>query len=293
MHYNIPRHMENMHTVHIYRPEQRLGWGPRVWKEMAAELFSCRELVWQLFLRDFKARYKQTVLGFLWLIILPLALVGLFLLLHRAGVLNIGPVDIPYPAYALLGLAVWDIFAKGLQGCSNAIVSGRSMVMKINFPKEALVLASFGQALADVSVQLGLTAVVFACYGVVPAWTALFLPLALVPMLLFTVGLGFMTSMLNALLRDITHIITLLTTFLLLITPVVYPQPRAGFFRTFAMYNPLAVLVSAPRDLVVTGAIAQPLAFVLMSIVSLLVFCAGWRIFHLAESLIAERVGTR
>jgi len=285
--------MANRQIVHSYRPEQNLGWGPRVWKEMAAELFSCRELVWQLFLRDFKARYKQTALGFLWLILQPLALVGLFLLLHRAGVLNIGPVEIPYPAYALLGLAIWDIFAKGLQGCSNAIVAGRSMVMKINFPKEALVLASFGQALAAVCVQLGLTAIVFACYGIAPAWAALFLPLALLPLLLFTVGLGLITSMLNALLRDITQAVTLLTTFLLLVTPVVYPQPRTGFFSTLALYNPLAVLVSAPRDLVVTGAIAQPQAFVLVSIASLLLFCFGWRMFHLAESLIAERVGSR
>jgi len=285
--------MADRQTVHRYCPEQPLGWGPRIWKEMAAELWASRELVWQLFLRDFKGRYKQTALGFFWLILQPLVLVGLFLLLHRAGVFNIGAVNIPYPAYALLGLAIWDIFAKGLQVSGNAIVAGRSMVMKINFPKEALVLASFGQALAAVSIQLLLTGVVFACYGVTPAWTALFLPLALLPLLLFTIGLGLITSMLNALLRDVAPAITLLTTVLLLITPVVYPQPRAGFFRTFAAYNPLAVLVSAPRDLVVNGALAQPQAFAVMSALSLVLVFVGWRIFHLAEPLIAERIGSR
>ena len=78
-----------------YRSGQNGGWGYRVWHEMVSELVDSRELVWRLFLRDFKAKYRQTVLGFLWALIMPLLTVATFVFLNRAGILNIGKVDIP------------------------------------------------------------------------------------------------------------------------------------------------------------------------------------------------------
>ena len=276
-----------------YRPGQNGGWGYRVWHEMVAELVGSHELVWQLFLRDFKAKYKQTMLGFLWALIMPLLTVGTFVFLNRAGILNIGKVDIPYPAYALLGLTVWQIFSGGLRACSNSIVAGGSMVVKINFPKEALVLSSLGGALIETMVRVALTAFVFAIYKIIPAWTAIFFPLTLIPLLLFTLGLGFMLSLLNAVLRDVANIVSLSTTFLLFITPVLYPEPKAAFFKAFTVFNPLAALVSGPRDLVIKGYLTQPVSYLFYSGLSLAIFLISWRLFHLAEIRIAERIGAR
>ena len=125
----------NINKRKLYRPSQNRGWGIKVWKEMLSELYESRELTLRLFLRNFKAKYRQTVLGFLWAVIMPLMTVGTFVFLNRAGVLNIGEVEIPYPAYALLGLTIWQVFAGGIRSCSNSIVAGGSMVVKINFPK--------------------------------------------------------------------------------------------------------------------------------------------------------------
>ncbi len=258
-----------------------------------SELTGSYELTWRLFLRNFKAKYRQTVLGFLWALIMPLMAVGTFVLLNRAGVLNIGEVDVPYPAYALLGLTIWQIFAGGLRSCSNAIVAGGSMVVKINFPKECLVISSFGEAIVETIVRLGLTIAVFAVYKVVPAWTAVLFPFALIPLLLFTLGLGFLLSLLNAVFRDVANIVSLASTFLLFVTPVLYPEPKAAFFKTFTLFNPLAVLVSAPRDLIVKGCITEPTLFFIYSGLSLALFVVSWRLFHLAEIRIAERVGAR
>lgn len=282
-----------MKEIRIYQPDQNLGWGLSVWQEMLRELKSSKELIWRLFIRDFKAKYKQTVLGFLWALIMPFVLVGTFVFLNRAGILNIGKVDIAYPAYALLGLTIWHIFARGLLECSNSIVAGRSMITKINFPKEALVFSSFGQTLVEVLVRFGLTVLIFACYQVVPAWTSVFFPFAIIPLFLFTLGLGLFLSMFNALLRDVSNIISLGTTFLLFVTPVLYPEPSAGFFKEFTLFNPLAALISGPRDLVIKGYLTQPVPYAVVSVFSLIVFLVGWRVFHLAEVYIAERIGTR
>ena len=279
--------------VHVYYPGQQAGWRFSIWGEMVAELARSRELIWRLFVRDFTARYRQSVLGVSWAIIMPLAAVGTFVVLNRSGVLNIGDVDIPYPAYALLGLTIWQLFAGGLVACSNAIVAGGSMVVKINFPKETLVIAALGQALVETLVRSVLLVIVFALYRLVPAWTIVLFPLSLVPLLLLTLGLGFLLSLLNALLRDVPNIVTLATTFLLFLTPVLYPSPPSGLFSTIAEYNPLAALVTASRDLVVTGYLTQPTRFAWAGALSLLVFVVSWRVFHLTETRIAERIGAR
>jgi lipopolysaccharide transport system permease protein len=276
-----------------YSPGQNNGWGFRVWLEMFSELTDSHELVWRLFLRNFKAKYRQTVLGFLWALIMPLLAVGTFVFLNRTGILNIRKIDIPYPAYALLGLTVWHIFAGGLRDCSNSIVAGGNMVAKINFPKEALVLSSIGETLVETMIRLALTAFVFALYKVAPAWTVILFPLTLIPLLLFTLGLGFMLSILNAVFRDVANMVSLSSTFLLFITPVLYPEPKTVFFKSFMVFNPLAALVTAPRDLVVKGYLTQPFSFWFYSVLSLIIFIISWRLFHLAEIRIAERVGTR
>ncbi len=285
--------MKETEEIRVYKPGQGRGWGFRVWKAMFLEIFESFELTWRLFLRSFKAKYRQTVLGFLWALIMPLLAVGTFVFLNKSGILNIGEVDIPYPAYALLGLTVWQIFAGGIRTCSNAIVAGGGMVVKINFPKETLVLSAMGEAQIETLVRFALTLVVFILYGVVPEWTVVLFPFALLPIVLFTLGLGLMLSLLNAVVRDVANVVSLASTFLLFITPVLYPEPKAGFFKQFSAFNPLASLVAGPRDLIVKGYLTQPGLFMFYSALSFLLFIIAWRLFHLAEIRIAERVGAR
>ena len=282
-----------MNEVTIYQPGRHAAWRLAAWREMASELAGSRELIWRLFVRDFTARYRQTLLGVAWALVMPLVMVGTFVFLHRSGVLNIGALDLPYPAYALVGLTVWQIFAGGLVACSNSIVAGGSMVTKINFSKETLVIAAFGQTLVETLVRLLLIGAVFLFYGLVPPWTALLFPLALLPLLLFTLGLGFLLSLLNAVFRDVANVVTILTTLLLLLTPVLYPPPASGPLSMLSAFNPLVTLVGGPRDLLLSGRLSQPMTFCLSGAASLLLVLLSWHLFHLAERRIAERVGAR
>ncbi len=277
--------------VKLYRPDAQLELGFfAIWREMLDELINSRELIWRLFLRDFMAKYRQSILGVLWALIMPLVAVGTFVLLNQSGVLNIGDTGVPYPVFALLGLTIWQLFATGLTSCSNSIVGGGSMVIKINFPKESLVIASMAQSIFEFVARIALLIVVFAIYGIVPAWTTLFLPFALIPLILLTLGLGFLLSLSNVLMRDVANIVTLLTTFLLFLTPVLYPSPQTGLFTTLNMYNLLTPLVTGPRDLVIVGHLSQPSQFLWVSLFSFLIFVISWRIFHLVEPRMAERV---
>lgn len=281
----------NKKQMKLYQSDAQIKRGQFVvWREMFGELISSRELIWRLFVRDFLAKYKQAVLGMTWALIMPLAMVGTFVFLNRAGVINIDKTDVPYPVFALLGLSIWQLFATGVIACSNSILKGGSMVVKINFAKESLVIASLAQAFFDFLVRIGLLIVVFAIYKVVPAWTTLLLPFALIPLLLFTLGLGLLLSLLTVLMRDIPNIVTLTTTFLLFLTPILYPTPKGGLFAALNKYNPLSPLIIEARNLVIMGQIAEPFKFMMVSLFCLFFFLLAWRVFHLVEPRMAERV---
>ena len=276
--------------IRVYSPDAaaRIGWP--VLREMVGELVVSRELTWRLFARDLSARYKQSALGFLWVFLNPLATVTVFVLLNQSGLLAIGQTSIPYPAYALLGATIWQLFATGLVTGAGSIVAGGSVVIKINFPKECLVIAAVGQSLVEFLVRLGLLAVVFIWYQIVPSWQAIFLPLVLLPLLALTLGLSLLLALLDVVLRDVEKALGIITTLLLFLTPVMYPIPAQGLLAQISRWNPLMPLVAGPRDMVITGQSPLSLSFLLASLFSFAFLVAAWWLFHLAERRIAERV---
>lgn len=261
-----------------------------VWKQMLDEHMNSRELTWRLFLRDFLAGYKQSMLGVGWIIIMPLLIVGAFIFLNRSGVLNIGQTSVPYPLFALTGLSVWQVFASGIIACTNCLISSGGLITKINFPKESLVFSSLAQTMLDFIIRIVPLAAAFVIFGVSPHWTVLFLPLLLIPLLLLTLGLGFLFSFFNAIVRDIGNAVSLLMTFLLFVTPVLYPAPDSATFVMLNRFNVPGILVTSIRDFVLTGAMPRPLSFICSCIVSVAVFVVSWTIFHLTEPIVAERI---
>ena len=269
-----------------YEPHKPLKLGIGIWKEMFQELFQYRELIWRLFVRDLSAKYKQSVFGNIWVVIMPFVAIGTFVYLNRAGLLHIQPTPMPYPLYALIGLSVWQVFSTGLTSGANSLIGAGDLITKISFPREVLVLASMAQSVFEFLIKLVLVAFFFVAFQYAPSWAIVFFPLAMLPLVLLTLGCALILSLLNGVLRDIGNIVSLLLMFLMFLTPVLYPIPDHGLLA----WNPLAPLVNAPRDLVAFGCIQQPWAFATASVMSVLVFLICWRIFHLAETKIPERL---
>ncbi|MCD6408107.1 ABC transporter permease [bacterium] len=274
----------------VYIPEGVVKRGIRIYFNMTKELIEARELILRLFIRDFLAKYKQALLGIAWAIIMPVVVIGAFIFMNRSGILNIGDVKVPYPVFAILGLTIWQLFATGLTNTTNSIINAGSMVIKINFPRETLVISSMAHAFFDFLVRIVIVAIVLAFYKVVPSWKTVFFPFTLIPLLLLTVGIGFILSLLNCIARDTTNVVSLITTFLLFITPVLYQVPKSGIFAAFNRYNILAPLINAPREIVLYGKISDVKSFLISSFISLFLFLFFWRIFHLAEHKMAEIV---
>ncbi len=271
-----------------YTADGILRNGLRDWTIMVKGLIDSRQLIWLLMLRDISVRYRQSILGYVWAVAPQIVTVGVFAFLNASRVLPIGKTPIPYLAYALWGISVWQLFAGCLSACTNSLTAGGSLVTKINFAKEALVIAAIGQPVFDFLIRLVPVLFVFLWYKVAPAWTVLFVPLVLLSTILLALGAGFMLSVINLAVRDTANALSMVLSVGMFLTPVLYPPPVRWPFFLINILNPLSPLVTASQDLIALGQLTRPESFFVASLFSLLVFFAGWRVFHLTIPRIAE-----
>jgi len=277
--------------IRTYEPDNAIKKGYLgMIPEIARELKQNRWLIRQFFKRDFAGIYKQSIFGLLWPLLIPILSVGTFIIMNRSGVLSIGPMDVPYPIFAVLGLALWQLFARGIVAGANSLVKAGAMIAKINFSRKSLVVASLGQALVSFLIQLLLCLVLFIYYGITPKAMTFFLPLLVLPLLFLTLGLGLILSIINGIARDIGNSLTIVMTFLMFLTPVLYARPESGILALITRYNPLYYLVAVPRDLILLGSSQDWVAYFVVSGISIFVFLFCLLIFHLTETRVAERI---
>ena len=277
--------------ITTYEPDNSLKKGYfGLIKEIFKEIRDNHWLIYQLFKRDFLSIYRQSFIGVLWAVIIPIVSVATFIILRSSQIFSMGEIDVPYPIFAILGMAFWQFFSRGIVAASQSLVSAGSMIVKINFSKKSLVIASIGQAIVAFLVQIVLVILLFFYYQYTPNIAILLIPLMLVPLFLMTLGFGFILSLLNGIMRDIGNILSSLMTFLMFLTPVLYARPETGILAKITRFNPFYYLVSAPRELVLKGTITEMRGFFASAIVSVVVFIVFIIIFHLTETRVAERI---
>ena len=274
----------------IYTPEARHQSLRTSIGQMREDFLQGLPLAWRLFQRDFSAQYRQSFLGYIWTVLPPMLTFGVFLILKRSGAVNIGDTVIPYAAYVLFGMAAWEIFGGGLVSVSQAINSSANLVAKISFPREMLLFSAYGKVLFKCLIQSILVTILFIALGVSVKWTVIFLPILLLFMILFTMGLGFVLSIAQALFNDTSNFLSISMKFLMLSAPVVYPMPTSYPYTYLNVFNPLSIFIIAARDLTTKGSLSNPIGICLVCGLSLLMFFVGWRIFQICISLAVEKL---
>ena len=265
----------------VYTPQGVRRGGAGGWTIMFQELVESRRLIWLLILRDLSIRYRQSILGYVWAVVPQTATVAVFAFLHASRVLPIGETKIPYIAYSLWGISIWQFFAGCLTNCANSLTASGSLVTKINFPREALVIAALGQPAFDFVVRLIPIIAVFIWCGVLPSWESMFMPLLLVPVVLLALGLGFVLSIANLVIRDTANALGTALTIGMFLTPVLYPPPVRWPFYLINLCNPLSPLLAASQDLIAEGFLTRPNMFAAACVFSVILFLAGWRAFRI------------
>ena len=281
----------NNSHVTIYEPNHIVKAGIRVWGEMFRELYDFRGLIWRLVIRDISARYKQSFLGLFWAFLAPLVLMIVFVWIKNKKIIPIADTDMPYAAFVFLGQVVWLLFYHGIITTANSLVRAGAMITKVNFPKEVLILSAMGETIFEFLIRIPLLILVFFWVGFTPDSSLLMLPVILLPLLLLTTGLGFLVSLLNAVFRDISNFLTIILNLGMFVTPVIYPPPTSWPMAFWVNHvNPISAFVTAARDLASEGYLTQPASYISSSILGVFLFFLGWRLMHLVEPKIAERV---
>ena len=209
-------------------------------------------------LRTLQIRYRQVALGCAWAVAQPLALAAIaVVVVHRwLGVPGAGP---SYALEAYTGLMVWTFFSGGLMQAVPALVDQSDLVRKAWFPRSALPLGVLGAHAVDLCLALGLWLLGLAAFGGTWSPWLLAIPLALLPLALWTLACTLAGAAINVHWRDVKHALPLLLQVLFFATPVVYsldhvPAP----WRSVLGAHPVAATIEALRALAAGGPPAWP-----------------------------------
>jgi lipopolysaccharide transport system permease protein len=278
-------------TVTVYSPESPLRHPVTFLRSMLKDLLLSRELAWRLFVRDFSAQYRQSLLGYAWVFIPPLAASLPFVFLNSQGIVKVGATPIPYPAFAMVGTIIWQVFVDALNSPLKAITVSRVMLTRINFPKEAILLAGLADVGLSLLIRLLLLALVFIAFRIVPPATVILFPLGLIGLAVFGLMLGVLITPLGLLYKDVQQSLPVATTFLMLLTPVVYPTPKNGIAVALANLNPLTPLVNTARDWLTVGVAPQAGTFFVTLAVTIVLFVAFWTAYRITLPHLIARMG--
>ena len=215
------------------------------------ELWQFRDLFFIFVWRDLKVRYRQTLLGVLWVVVQPVTTMVIFtFLFNRVAKFQAGG-GLPYSVYVFAALLPWNFFSSGLQNSGNSLLGGAHLISKVYFPRLILPIASVMTGFADMAVAGGLLAVLMAFYRLAPGALSVLIVLPVAVAFFLAVGLGVWLSALNVEYRDFRVLVPFLMQIWTYATPVAYPLAVLPLkVRRFAILNPMVGVVESFRAFV-------------------------------------------
>ncbi len=278
-------------TTKVYTAEPQLNHATALFAAMWRDLLSSRELAWRLLVRNISAMYRQTIFGYVWAFLPPLATSATFLFLKAGGVMDPGELAIPYPAYLLISTSLWALFADSVAAPLRLVATSRMMLIKINFPREALILASIGEVLFNFCIRFTIIFGAMLWFQIVPPSTVFLVPLGLLSLLLLGIMVGVLLTPIGLLFQDVSKVMPMLLNFWMLLTPVVYIGSNEGIRGELMRWNPVSPVLTVTRDWLTTGHTELLTPFLVISALALLLLFFGWLIYRIAMPHIIARLG--
>jgi lipopolysaccharide transport system permease protein len=253
-------------------------------------LVNSKDLLFSWVGRTIRGRYQQSVLGWLWAIVQPAASVVIFSVIFTQFVpVNTG--GIPYPVFSYVAVVPWAFFASSLSDMTNSLVQNMSLVTKIYFPREALVIAAMLARLLDFGVAAVLLIILIIIFRMtVTPLGLIVLPFILLMQIVLVMGLGLIMAALNIFYRDVQPMLALVIQLWFYASPIIYPVTMVPEKYRFLYYlNPMAGILESYRDILLRQ--SMPGYYLLFSgVFSLVVFLLGYWFFKRVEFLFADIV---
>jgi lipopolysaccharide transport system permease protein len=258
---------------------------------MFRNIVSSRELIKQLFIRDYLAVHKKSFLGIAWIAISPVVGALSWLLMNMAGILQPGETGVPYPVYVLLGTTIWGLFMGFYQSATATLTSAQSYILQVKYPHEALLVKQALEQAVNFLAALIVNLAVLLFFGIKPSWMIVLLPATVLPLFFLGAGLGLIISVLGVVATEMKRICDMGLGMTIFITPVLYSTSAARpDFQFLVRLNPLTYLIDTVRSTMLFGKVPDPMAFLLSSIGALLIFVFAWRLFYVSEDRVIEKL---
>jgi lipopolysaccharide transport system permease protein len=220
--------------LHVIRPA-----GSR-WFPDLAELWAFRDLCLALGRRDITLRYRQTILGVIWVVLQPMIAGGVFSVIF-GKVARLQSEMENYFVFAYAGFVAWSAFQNALSRAATSVTGQSNLVTKVFFPRLVLPVSSLFSAVVDFFVGMGSLVIVMAITGTLPSAALVTVPFWVFLLFAMGLGLGTIAAALSVRFRDVQHALPVLTQLLLYASPVAYATIAVpDRYRAWFILNPLS-----------------------------------------------------
>lgn len=257
------------------------------------DIIKWRELLWQMVGREVKARYKQSILGYFWVILNPLAqmLVMSFAFSIIMRIPTNAAGNVPYSLFLFVALLPWNLFASSLSSATATLVSSSSLITKVYFPRTILVLSTIIAKIVDFLFANIIFVIYMLAYHIPITLNILWIIPIFIIQQIFTIGLSLFFSAANLLYRDIQYLLNMIILLWMYATPVFYPADLVPQkFRIVFQLNPMAVIINAYRQTILGGGAPNYLSLLIAFILSLVVLLFGLNYFKSREKIFADNI---
>lgn len=260
-------------------------------------MFSCllrnRELTLAFTKREIIGRYRGSILGILWSLLHPLFMLGVYTFVFsvvfkaRWGGMEGSQTEFALVLFA--GMIVFNLFSECINRSPLVILSNVNLVKKVIFPLEILPWVNLGAALFHAAISTGIWLIFYIVTTGIPPLTALLLPVALLPLIFFTIGISWFLASVGVFLRDVGHLTNLLMTVLMFMTPIFYPiSAIPEKYRIYLQLNPLAPVIEQVRNILYWGNGLNLSSFLLSLALGLVTAWAGFVWFQKTRKSFAD-----
>jgi ABC-type polysaccharide/polyol phosphate export permease len=255
------------------------------------ELWGFRELILTIAERDLRVRYKQAVLGVAWAVIAPVIMMIAFsVLFNRFAKVDTGGV--PYPLFSYMGLLPWTFFSSSLSQGGLSLVSNNELLNKLYCPREIFPIAAIIDAMVDAVIATGVLLLLFPITGYAPKAEIYYVPLFIVVLLMFTLGVTLTVAAVVVYARDLRLVLPLAIQVGLFVTPVVYAASSISssntFLLAFSAVNPLVPVIEGLRETVLNGGAPNWASLGVGAASSMLYLLGGFALFKRLETGMAD-----
>ena len=259
--------------------------------ESIGEIIKYGDLLYMMVWRDIRIKYKQSVIGIMWAVFMPMVIVGTGILVRYGFALaSHAPVDFNDLAAVSVKAVPWAFFVSTIRFSTGSLVGNPNLVTKIYFPKIIFPISSMFSQMFDLAIASGLLALVLAFMRIGLSVHLLWVPILLALLVLCATGMGILLSAANLFYRDVKYLVEVVVTFAIFFTPVFYDVSMCGKWAYVFLLNPLAPILEGIAACVVHHRMPQIEWILYSAAASLAIFACAFAFFTKLEPLFAERI---